>query len=45
MAEYITGVAAPILFFLGIGLWFLILVGSVALVALVYGLRDAWKRR
>lgn len=39
MAEH-----AP-LFLLGVGAWFLLLVGSVALVSLVYGLRDAWKKR
>jgi hypothetical protein len=45
MAEYITGLAAPVLFWLAVLAWFLILVGSVAAVALVYMIREWWAKR
>lgn len=45
MAEFIVGVAAPLLFLIAVVAWFLILVGSVAAVALVYWIRDTWKKR
>ncbi|UYL87672.1 membrane protein [Arthrobacter phage VResidence] len=45
MVEFMTGLAAPVLFLLGVLYCFVILVGSVALVALVYWLRDLWKKR
>jgi hypothetical protein len=45
MLDYLTGVAAPVLFFLGVLWWFLILVGSVAAVALVYTIREWWAKR
>ncbi|UVK63586.1 membrane protein [Arthrobacter phage Janeemi] len=45
MADYMTGVAAPVLFLLGVLSWAVILVGSVAAVAAVYWLRERWWKR
>ncbi|UJQ86856.1 membrane protein [Arthrobacter phage Reedo] len=45
MAEYVVDVVAPVLFFLGVAAWFLIIVGSCGAVALVYWLRELWRKR
>ncbi|UDL14669.1 membrane protein [Arthrobacter phage KeAlii] len=42
--EYITFTSGLALFLLACLAWFVVLVGSVALVAFVYWLRDLWRR-
>jgi hypothetical protein len=45
LVEYVTGLAAPVLFLLGVLAWALILVGSCAAVVLVYLVREWWAKR
>ncbi|WNO26082.1 membrane protein [Arthrobacter phage Wildwest] len=45
MADYMTGLAAPVLFLLGVVSWALIIVGSVAAVAAVYWIGERWRKR
>lgn len=45
MAEFIAGVAAPVLFFLGVLSWALIILGSIAAVAAVYWIGERWRKR
>ncbi|QIG58542.1 hypothetical protein PQE18_gp64 [Arthrobacter phage DrSierra] len=45
MAEFITGIAAPVLFFLGVLSWALIILGTVGAVAAVYWIGERWRKR